>query len=82
MMNSLKAVAAFHDKNRPTGDGMLVFWPQSLDTSSGEWYCNPNNVVRAADVVREVSETVRLILVRTHMNKVWVDYLQPVQDLT
>ena len=80
MMNSLKAVAAFHDKNRPTGDGMLVFWPQSLDTSSGEWYSNPN-IIHVVDGVRDVLDSVQLTLVRANMKKVWVDYLEPVQDL-
>ena len=81
MINSLKAVAEFCDKNRPTGDGLLVFWPQSLNTSSGKWFTNPNNIVHTVDVVWDALEAVRLILVRTHMNEVWVDYFKPVQDL-
>ena len=81
MINSLKAVAEFHDKNRPTGYGQMVFWPQSLNTSSGKWFCNPNNVVRTAGVIVDAFEAVRLTMVHKHMNKLWVDYFKPVQDL-
>ena len=81
MINSLKALAEFHDKNRPTGDGLLVFWPQSLNTSSGKWFCNPNNVVRTAGVLEDALEAMRLSMVHKHMNELWVDYFKPVQGL-
>ena len=81
MINSLKAVAEFNDKNSPTGTGMLVFWPQSLNTSSGKWFANANHIVHTLDVLGDALEAVRSILVRTHMNKIWVKYFKPVQDL-
>ena len=80
VINSLKAVAEFHDKNKPTGNGLLVFWSQSLNTSSGKWFCNPTNVVRAADALVGALEAIELILVHTDMNKIWIDYFKPVKD--
>jgi len=79
-MKSLNAVAKFHDKNRPNGDGLFVFWPQSLNTSSGKWFCNPPNAVITADVLVDALEMVQILLVHTGMSRVWIDYFKPVQE--
>ena len=41
---AIQALSSYHDKNLPIGDGIMVFWPQSYNSTSKEWYCNPVNV--------------------------------------
>ena len=41
---AIQALSSYHDKNLAVGNGLLVFWPQSYNSTSKEWYCDPVNV--------------------------------------
>lgn len=48
LLDALQAVYTYHDKNRPPDSSLLSFWPQSLNTSTGVWYCEPKNLAALA----------------------------------
>ncbi len=80
IQRSLKVIADFHDKNRPPGDGFFVFWPQTLNTTSGKWYCDPSNVVNKADIILDLLKAVHIVLDGMSMKNIWKYYFKPVQD--
>ena len=64
---ALEAVGSYHDRNHPPQDGILVFWPETLNASAGLWYCGPQNLgpiavdeTKILDVVHKVLDDLGL----------------------
>ena len=40
---TLEAIATYHDRNRPKGSSIIVYWPQRFSKEYGMWYSYPDN---------------------------------------
>ena len=68
---ALDALHSYHDSNSPAGDGTMVFWPQSYNSSAKLWYCNPVNLARIGDGVEGMFNFVHKVLDDLHLEEVW-----------
>lgn len=76
---ALDALYTYHDNNSPRGDGTLVFWPQSYNSSAGQWYCNPVNIAAVVKDVDGVFNSIHKLLDDMHLESLWkktLGYLQ------
>ncbi|XP_033100310.1 uncharacterized protein LOC117103797 [Anneissia japonica] len=53
MMNALKAINLFHNKNNPAGNGAMNFWSQIYNKSSGMWISRPENVFEGVQFIQK-----------------------------
>ena len=44
LLAALEAVSEYHDKNQRVRDPILVFWPQTYNSTTGLWECGPINL--------------------------------------
>ena len=54
LLNALTAVNTYHDKNRASEDGILVFWPQTYNKTAGMWFCRPDNFGRLETLADDI----------------------------
>ena len=41
---ALDAIASYHDRNKPEGSSVLVFWPQKFNKTTETWACSSSNL--------------------------------------
>lgn len=76
---ALEAVGSYHDLNYPPGDGLLVFWPQSYNSTSKKWYCYPANAAKAGDDVLDIFAFFHKALDALGLERVWNTTLEPIE---
>lgn len=79
LLNALTAVDTFRDKNRPD-DGVLVFWPQTLNSTTGVWSCGPENLGKMGKTDEAILDYLHKIFDDLGMEEVWQKYLEPFQQ--
>ena len=68
---ALDALHSYHDNNSPAGDGTMVFWPQSYNSSAKLWYCNPVNLDKIGGGMEGMFNFVHEVLDDLHLEEVW-----------
>ncbi len=68
---ALDALATYHDRNSPPGDGTMVFWPQAYNSSVKQWYCNPVNVKKVGKDADAILDFIHRVLDDAHLEKLW-----------
>lgn len=68
---ALEALHSYHDNNSPAGDGTMVFWPQSYNSSSKLWYASPVNIARLGHDAEDMFNFVHKVLDDLHLEAVW-----------
>lgn len=68
---ALDALGGYHDKNSPAGDGTMVFWSQSYNSSVKQWYCNPVNINRVGKDADALFNFIHAVLDDMHLERVW-----------
>ena len=66
---ALELLGHYHDKNRPSGIGAVVYWPQKYNSTINQWYCCPINFMKTTDLLIKISEVVRGM---THDSQCWL----------
>ncbi len=78
---AIQAVATYHDKNREEEDGILVFWPQTRNSSSGRYFCDPQNLTPIADGMDDLLVDIKKLLTDLGLDKYWDEIFQSMYDL-
>ena len=78
---AIEAVATYHDKNRPTENGILVFWPQTLNSTSNLYYCDPENLTPITEDMDDVLSFLHKILKDLGLEKFWDETLESIADM-
>jgi hypothetical protein len=68
---ALDAINGYHDNNSPAGDGTMVFWPQSYNSSVQQWYCDPVNVEKVGQDMESMYNFIHTVLDDVHLEEVW-----------
>lgn len=68
---AIEAVATYHDSNRKREDGILVFWPQTHNESSGRYFCSPQNLTPMANSVDDFLKVIKKLLTDLGLEKYW-----------
>ena len=68
---ALEAISSYHDKNRPLQDGVLVFWPQTYNSTTKAWKCGPVNLVALAKMEQEFNEFMQNLLNELGLGFLW-----------
>ena len=77
---ALEALGTYHDRNSPEGDGSMVFWPQSYNSSVQQWYCDPVNVDTLANDADKMMDFLHKALDDLHLEKIWNSTFERLQE--
>ena len=78
---AIEAVAEYHDRNRYTDSGILVFWPQELNRTSGRYFCDPENLEPIAEKMDDFLLFLHKVLDDAGLEKFWEETLAGFTDL-
>ena len=81
LYRSIEAVSTYHDHNRPQEDGVLVFWPQKLNSSTGLYYCDPENLEPISERMDDVLHFLHKLLSDIGLEKFWEETLRSITEL-
>ncbi len=62
LIYALEAISNYHDKNHALNDSITIFWPQTYNSSTGEWTAFPTNVGKLLDPALNVVDEIYKIL--------------------
>lgn len=79
LLDAIKAISTYHDRNRLKENSILVFWPQVYNSSAKEWKCGPVNLNEVVKDSERLEDYVRKILKDVGMEKLW-DKIEPIID--
>ena len=79
LLHALEAVNTYHDKNYVPEDGVLVFWPQIYNSTTGVWSCGPRNLETATDTGDDILTHLHKIFDDLGMEGIWNKTLGPFQ---
>lgn len=65
------AIGSYHDNNSHVGDGSMMFWPQSYNSSMKQWYCNPPNMASVGRDVDDLYNFLHKVLDDLGLDNVW-----------
>ncbi len=46
LLYAIQAISRYHDKNRALNDSIIVFWLQTYNSTTREWWAYPTNIGR------------------------------------
>ncbi len=49
LLYAMEAISTYHDKNHALNDSILIFWPQTYNSTTREWSAYPTNLGRLLD---------------------------------
>ena len=81
LMDGLKAISTYHDRNRPANSSIMTFWPETYNTSTGMWSQGPTNLGALVQDWMKFEAFMRNILKKVGLEKLWdklvafIDYL-------
>lgn len=75
---AIDAIGSYHDCNLPQEDGILVFWPQKLNSTNGLYYCSPRNVKMVAESAEDILQDLHTLLDDLGLEKFWEKTLKEV----
>ena len=78
---ALKAVRAYHDKNRPSEDSVLVFWPQAYNASTDTWVCGPVNLGGVAQRNKKTLDFVSKVFHELGLGHLWDKFAAVLDEL-
>ena len=78
---AIEAVATYHDRNRPNEDGILVFWPQTHNASSGRYFCGPQNLNPLVHGVDDILKDIRNLLTDLGLEKYWEEIFKGIFEI-
>lgn len=78
---ALEALSTYHDKNSPVGDGTMVFWPQSYNSTAKLWSCQPANLQATAKNGDKVLNSLHRVLDDLGLGKMWNSTFLPFQEM-
>ena len=78
---ALEALQSYHDNNSPPGDGTMVFWPQSYNSSVKQWYCRPANVDLVARSMDKGFDMIHKLLDDLGLERVWNKSFEGFQNI-
>ena len=79
LLEALAAVDSYHDRNR-LGDGVLVFWPQTYNSTAGVWSCGPENLGKMEDTDLDILARLEKIFDDLGLQDVWKKSLGQIQQ--
>ena len=59
---ALELLGHYYDKNRPSGSGTVINWPQAYNSTINRWYAYPGNLMKMLDIVTKISEVVQGVI--------------------
>ena len=80
LLYALDAISIYHDKNRALEDGILVFWPQTYNSTAGVWSCSPENLENVDVVADDVLIHLHKAVDDLRLKDVWNKFLGPFQQ--
>ena len=80
LTDALAAVNTYHDKNR-LEDGVLMFWPQSYNSTAGIWSAGPSNLGKMQDTLISILAYLEKIFNDLGLGKLWKDSLSHLQQM-
>ncbi len=49
LLYAMEAISTYHDKNHALNDSILIFWPQTYNSTTREWSAYPTNLGKLLD---------------------------------
>ena len=71
LLHALQAISTYHDKNHAPESGVLVFWPQVYNETSGVWSCGPRNLLKVTETGEDVLDHLHKIFNDLGMEGIW-----------
>ena len=78
---ALEAIGSYHDNNSPMGDGSMVFWPQSYNSSMKQWYCDPPNIASVGRDGDDFFNLLHKVLDDLGLEKMWNETFRDEQSV-
>ena len=76
LMDGLRALSTYHDRNRPLNSSVLTFWPQTYNASSQTWTCGPVNLNVLVQDSQKLETYLHNLLDALGLKKLW-NLIQP-----
>ena len=80
LLNAVVAVSSYRDKNREE-DGLLVFWPQTYNSSAGVWSCGPENLGKMDGTLSAIMEELHKIFDDLGLEKIWEELFSDLENI-
>ena len=81
LYHGLQALSTYHDRNYPSENSMLIFWPEKYNESTGFWSCGPANLQYLVDDALTVLDALQKMLDDLGLKKLWEEVLATYEQM-
>ena len=74
LTNTLKALATYHDKNKPRDSSVMTFWPETYNSTTKIWSQSPLNLTPMVKDYDIFEAQILKILKKLHLENLWYKF--------
>ena len=78
---ALRAISTYHDKNQPSDNSVLVFWPQAYNATTDTWVCGPVNLGGVALEDKHILDFVTKVFDELGLGHLWDKFAAELNEL-
>lgn len=81
LLDALKALSTYHDKNRPQNSSVMTFWPETFNSTTKSWVQGPVNLMPMVQDYKIFEAEIIKLLKIVHLENLWYKYAKFLDQL-